>query len=323
MYDLIEYLTTFPENGRFQSYVYQRISGSANNILYRVTNEEHDLAIKFTVRDARHRAHREFHALLAMESCAPNIAPRPLYLDEESYTQPVVVQTWLAGEVTSDPPQTDDEWHKLISHYATLATITPKKVDVVLETAVMSMSSLQEGLRHIQWQLERIPESHRPPILTKLLANLPTSPPSNFPTTTPTALCRVDSNTLNFIRRPGVWASVDWEYSGWGDPAFEIADMMSHPKFMNVSAERWSWVMQLYAEMTGDETAVTRIQTYYPLMLVWWVARFARGLYEVPRGLDERLATRPVGWELEAEEKMRWYGELAYEVLVETELTSF
>jgi len=198
-----------------------------------------------------------------------------------------------------------------------LATITPDKVDVVLETAVMSMSNLQEGLSHIQWQLERIPESHSPPILTKLLVNLPTSPPSNFPPTTPTALCRVDSNTLNIIRRPGVWASVDWEYSGWGDPAFEIADMMSHPKFMNVSAERWAWVMQMYAEMAGDETAVTRIQTYYPLMLVWWVARFARGLYEVPRGLDERLVTRPVCWALEAEEKMRWYGELAYEILVE------
>jgi len=104
MYDLIEYLSTFPENGRFQSYVYQRISGSANNILYRATNEEHDIAVKFTVRDARHRAHREFHALLALESCAPNIAPQPLYLDEESYTQPVVVQTWLAREVVAALP---------------------------------------------------------------------------------------------------------------------------------------------------------------------------------------------------------------------------
>ena len=91
---------------------------------------------------------------------------------------------------------------------------------------------------------------------------------------------------------------MDWEYSGWGDPAFEIADMMSHPKFMNVPMERWVWVTNLYAEMTGDETAFARIQTYYPLMLVWWVARFARGLYEIPRGLDERLAARPIWVEM-------------------------
>ena len=316
MYDLIEHLATFPENGRFQSYTYQRIAGSANNILYRATNEVHDLAVKFTVRDARNRARREFNALLALESCEPDIAPRPVYLNEARYAQPVVVQTWLNGEVTAVPPQTDADWQQLISHYATLSTITPEKVDVDLETAVMSMRSLQGGLDQIQWQLDQIPKLHRPAMLTNLLLALPTSPPSNFPTVSPRALCRIDSNTLNFIRRPGAWASVDWEYSGWGDPAFEIADMMSHPQFMAVSAARWQWVMALYAELTGDETAVIRIQTYYPLMLVWWVARFARSLYEVPRGLDERLAIRPIGWELVAKEKMFAYGRLAEQVLM-------
>lgn len=316
MYDLIEHLATFPENGRFQYYSYQRISGGANNILYRVTNDAHDLAVKFTVRDERHRARREFHALLALESCALDIAPRPVLLDEESYAQPVVVQTWLEGAVTPVPPQTDAEWHQLISHYATLSTITQDKVDVALETAVITFTSLQDGLDYIQWQIDRIPAAHRPDILTDLLANLPVSQPTTFLTQTPTALCRVDSNTLNFIRRSGGWASVDWENSGWGDPAYEIADMMSHPKYMRVLAERWQWVIQLYAELTGDETAVLRIQTYYPLMLVWWVARFARGLYEVPRGLDERLAARPNGWEFEVQKKMAVYGSVAWEMLM-------
>ena len=315
MYDLIEHLAKFPENGRFQAYAYQRISGSANNILYRATNDSQDFAVKFTVCDARKRARREFNALLALESCALDIAPRPVYLNEARYAQPVVVQTWLDGEVTAVPPQTDADWQQIISHYATLATVTPEKADVDLETAVMSMSSLQEGLDQIQWQLDQIPELHRLAMLTNLLLALPTSPPSNFPTVSPLALCRVDSNTLNFIRRPGAWASVDWEYSGWGDPAFEIADMMSHPKFMAVSATRWQWVMALYEEMTGDETAVIRIQAYYPLMLVWWVARFARSLYEVPRGLDERLVVRPIGWEIEAKEKMLAYGRLAEQAL--------
>ncbi len=31
-------------------------------------------------------------------------------------------------------------------------------------------------------------------------------------------------------------------------------------------------------------------------MVVWWVARFARSVYELPRGLDQRLADRPAGW---------------------------
>lgn len=46
-------------------------------------------------------------------------------------------------------------------------------------------------------------------------------------------------------------------------------------------------------------------------MLVWWVARFARTLYEVPRGGDQRLAGRPASWQAAAEAGYRRYCELA------------
>lgn len=307
MEDLIAHLSTFPENGRFQAYTYQRIDGSANNLLYRAIGDTHDLAVKFTVCDERNRARREFQALSALAQLGLDIAPQPLFLDETNFVQPVVVQRWLVGDVTAVPPQTDAEWRQLLRHYAILAEITPSKVTVPLETAVMTMTCLQDGLDCIQGQLNRVPQSYRPDCLRQVLPHLNSFQSAEFPAQVPIALCRVDSNTLNFIRRPGVWASVDWEYSGWGDPAFEIADMMSHPKFMEVPEERWQWVMEVYAEMTGDETAVPRIQTYYPLMLVWWVVRFARGLYEVPRGLDVRLAVRDEGWHVEAIRKMEIY----------------
>jgi hypothetical protein len=41
------------------------------------------------------------------------------------------------------------------------------------------------------------------------------------------------------MRRAGAWASVDWENSGWGDAAFEIADMMTHPAYVTVPAALW------------------------------------------------------------------------------------
>jgi thiamine kinase-like enzyme len=125
----------------------------------------------------------------------------------------------------------------------------------------------------------------------------------------------VDANTLNFIRRPGAWVSVDWENSGWGDPAFEMADMMTHPQFMTVPPERWDWVVALYAELCGEETAVTRIQTYYPLMLIWWVARLSRALYEIPRGRDERLAPRDPNWQQQGEQKLAYYIQRAFSVI--------
>ena len=83
------------------------------------------------------------------------------------------------------------------------------------------------------------------------------------------ALCRVDPNTLNFVRRPNTWASVDWENAGWGDPAFEIADLITHPAYADVPPERWGWLIDAYCAHCGDPSGATRIRVYRLLMQVW------------------------------------------------------
>ena len=138
-----------------------------------------------------------------------------------------------------------------------------------------------------------IPDEHYPEQLKSLLAKLETFPDGPPASASPVALCHVDANTLNFLRHPDGWRSVDWENAGWGDPAFEIVDTMTHPQYMDVPETRWDWVVEQYGKMSGDETAVARIRRTYPLMLVWWVARLARALYEIPLGMDERLVKRP------------------------------
>ena len=54
------------------------------------------------------------------------------------------------------------------------------------------------------------------------------------------------------------------------------------------------------------------------LMLFWWVARFARTLYEVPRGGDQRLASRPDSWLADMQSKYRRYLALAANTTVPT-----
>jgi len=102
---------------------------------------------------------------------------------------------------------------------------------------------------------------------------------------------------------------VDWENSGWGDPAFEIADLRTHPAYLEIPATRWEWVVATYCDLRADAdpTAATRISLYYKVMLLFWVVRLARTLYEVPRGLDQRLVERPHNWEEETREKYTLY----------------
>ncbi|GJM41110.1 MAG: hypothetical protein DHS20C20_13920 [Ardenticatenaceae bacterium] len=265
--------------------------------------------MKFTLRDGRRRAWREFQALQAVQSHGLPIAPQPILLDESSYAQPVVVQRWLDGEVTAVPPKTDADWQKIVQHYAMLSQITAENTPVDLATGVVNFNGLASGLAQMQQQCAKIPPEAQPAPLKELMQWANQHPDALPPV--PPALCRVDANTLNFVRRAGAWASVDWENSGWGDPAFEMADLITHPAYLDVPGSRWDWVAALYGELCGEETAVFRIRTYTSLMLIWWVARLARALYEIPRGLDERLVPRDPNWQQQTEQKLTIYTERA------------
>lgn len=282
------------------SWAIQPIAGGANNRLYRATGEAADLAVKWTVRDERDRAGREYTALALLEHAGARLAPRAVALERDRYRQPVVVQTWLDGEVLSGPPQRDDEWHALLAHLAAAHRATAGSLSQFLPAAVTTAASGAEGEALVAQHLARLPAETRPAPLRRLLARFESWAPPTWPTT-PHALCRTDANWRNVLRRPGLWASVDWENSGRGDPAFDIADMLTHPAYAAVPPERWPWVVATYSAALGDPGASERVRVYELVLRVWWAVRWARTLYEVPRGLDPRLVARPPGWQTEVE----------------------
>ncbi|NPV06729.1 MAG: aminoglycoside phosphotransferase family protein [Anaerolineae bacterium] len=287
-----------------------RITGGANNLLYRATGPLGDLAVKFTLADPRDRAGREYTALLALHRSGLRVAPVPLLLDRSSYSLPVVVQTWLEGEVSKEPPADDGEWTLLLKHLAAVHSLSPADTDVEIRPAHVTAPSAEAAVRLVREQAERIPEADRPALLSGILDRLEARDLPRWPTPEP-RLCRADANITNFIRRPGGWCSVDWENSGWGDPAFEIADLITHPAYLGVPCQRWQWVAHTYCELAGDGDKLVRIWAYYGILLCFWVARLARYLYEVPRGLDPRLVELPANWERDRLRKYRHYRRLA------------
>jgi len=309
---LLDHLaTTAPAaDGGWREWLIARVAGAGNNLLFRASSAAHDLAIKFTIRDERDRAGREYAALLALQQAGLAIAPAPLWLDRDRYNQPVVVQSWLAGVARAAPPADDQEWQHLLDHYLMVHSLTPEHGATPLRAAFLDLRSVDDSLREIRRQMALVPAPEQPAELRELVlhteqARLPDWPAPQL------ALCRVDPNTLNFVRRPGAWASVDWENSGWSDPAYEIADLITHPAYASVPSERWEWLIEGYCSRCGDPGAAARVRVYQRLMLVWWVARLARTLYEVPRGGDRRLVERPAGWLADMQEKYRRYLELA------------
>ena len=312
---LLSYLDTAQPNEWQQvgDWYVRRVAGGANNLVYRASGSAGEVAVKFCIKDARDRAGREFGALSALREAGLTLAPKPLLLERERYTRSVVVQEWLEGRVKSAPPDSDEDWEKLIGHYAELHRLTPKKTKPSLPKALFNAPSVSTAKQLVTQQLSRIPAAAYPEGLHGLIERFTAWEKPTWPEPR-VALCRVDANITNFVQSAGYWRSVDWENSGWGDPAFELADLMSHPAYMEVPDAQWAHVAERYAQLTRDDVA-ERLKVYYPAMLVFWAARFALYLYEVPRGLDPRLVARPADWQADCGRKYKHYLERAHQQL--------
>lgn len=314
MNDIATLLTSLDQGSTAPGWDVRQVTGGANGLVYYARNGDTEVAVKFSIDDERDRAGREYDALTVLQNTGLDLAPRPLLLERHRYRQPVVVQSWLAGVVSAAPPDTDETWIKLLEHYAALARVRPEHTQFNLKRTVLNASSFEAAKALVSQQLQRLPESAYPEGLQKIVLPLLTKTIPAWPEP-PVTLCRGDSNLTNFVRRAEGWGSLDWEYGGWGDPAFEMADLVTHPAYAQVMPERWPWVVAHYAELTQDACAPERIRTYVLVLSVWWTIRFARYLYEVPRGLDPRLVAFPEGWLAEAERKYCKYVELAQRCL--------
>lgn len=290
LFALLAHLDTSPPDvvDEWHGWRIAPVAGGANNLLYRASSELGDFAIKFTVRDERDRAGREYGALRALEEAGTTVAPRAVLLERERFRQPVVVQTWLEGAPLHAPPTNHKDWHALLDHFCRIHTLTPAHTTVALPEATINAASVAAGKALVHKHLDRIPQAAYPATLRPLIEWLNEWQPPIWPTP-PCALCRVDSNPRNFLARTGGYVSVDWENSGWGDPAFEWADMQTHPAYLDCTPS-WDTLISAYAKRMHDPTAPERIAAYTTIMTIWWVVRWARYLYEVPRGLDPRLA---------------------------------
>ena len=77
-----------PSEQQWRTWSIGQVHGGANNLLFRATRDDVDLAVKFTLRDARNRAGREFAALHALRQLVVAVAPEPVCLEQQRYTLP-------------------------------------------------------------------------------------------------------------------------------------------------------------------------------------------------------------------------------------------
>jgi aminoglycoside phosphotransferase (APT) family kinase protein len=296
------------DTGEVAGWRVARLQGGRNNLLYRLEGPAGTFVAKFVIRDARDRAGREYNALAVLQSAGLQIAPRPVLLDRDSYCQPLVAQEWLDGEALAHPPETDMDWARLAEVVILIHSVRPGREPSPLRPAVITAFSPEEALQRVADEFARMPAAERLPGAERVAARLERMTFASWSPPRPT-LVRCDPNVTNVVRRAGTWACADWEYSGWGDPAYDVAEMMLHPSYRCVPESRWEWFGERVLE--GDAAALERLQVYRKTINVWWLGRLSRLRYETLGGMDPRLAQPHPDWESELAQNYEYYLRLA------------
>lgn len=258
----------------------KRVYGGMNGIIYRADNSttSSPIAIKMRKRGERLRAVREFNALKLLDDLSIPIAPKPiaLYTDISSLEGDVVISDWVEGDVLhnlSDAPF--HLWENILTTFSKLHTVHHSNHHSIMESFSKTRST-EDVLINIEARYAQLPDGQLGQItkndIGKIIDDYKKNRLQNLPPATYISLITCDANPNNMINRHGHITLIDWENSGWGDPASDIADLLIRPNCAMLPNDIKQKIIQQYAQMMNLQELEQRIMAYeYPMLIVWLI----------------------------------------------------
>jgi hypothetical protein len=289
--------------------VVSRQAGGHNNALDLVDVAGQSYACKLCVADERERARREYGALRLLEKAGLDLAPQPVALDESCAVLPfpVAVYRWLSGD-SIGPSLNEPELVALLDGYCRMHSLWQADsqeadlleawfhwfdYEVYLSELHGFMAQYGAWLattgpdgQDLSSRLGRLVER-----CTGALRNSGVEPGRDR---VPRCLCRVDPNLRNAI-----WCTddrlrwVDWEYSGWGDPALDLAELRWHAALMNLDERQHSWLRDNYPRPLHDPQFDARLAVWDQLLAARWPFLTLRALWSCHNGPHRLRLTSP------------------------------
>jgi thiamine kinase-like enzyme len=259
----------------------KRIYGGMNGIIYYAENPQisvHPLAVKIRKRGERQRATREFYALKALHDLSVSIAPRPisLHTDINTLEGDVVICEWVEGDVLdnlSDAPF--DLWEKILTAFCKLHTIQQTNLPHIIDSVSLNRSTY-DVVADMERRYDRLPDGQLG-LLTKadirhLIDDFYKQGVQHIEPIKDVSLITCDANPSNMIHYHNQIILIDWENSGWGDPASDIADLLVRPNCGTLPDEMRQKIISRYAEMMKNPQLSNRILAYgYPMLIIWLI----------------------------------------------------
>ena len=287
----------------------RRVTGGFNNALFRVEAAGQRYACKLCVADECRRAAREYAALRLLQAAGLDIAPQPLWLDDSCTIVPfpAVAYRWLPGQPLSPSP-TARQLASLLDSFHRLHALQPGDFEghgirdawAHWFDFELYLADLRDFLaRYGPWLAATDPEGQD---LRDRLARLVDGCAEVVLTTTvnpgresvPLRLCRVDPNLANTVwGGDGQLRWVDWEFSGWGDPALDLAELRWHAASVGLTEAQHAWLRDNYRRPAGDHAFEERLAVWDRLRATRWPFLILRWLWSEHNGPDRVRLTRP------------------------------
>ena len=286
-----------------------RVPGGFNNALYRVDAEGQPYAVKLCVADGRRRAAREYGVPQLLHSAGLDIAPQPLWLDESCTILPfpTVVYRWLPGD-SINGFLTEQQLVGLLQTYQCMHALRESDhAHVDLPDAWFHWFDFEPYLDELDdflveygpWLAISVPQGQDlrdrlARLLDRFVAVVAGTAANPGREDVPRSICRVDPNLAN-----GVWSAdgrlrwVDWEYSGWGDPALDLAELRWHAAYAGLSEAQHTWLRDNYRRRDDDPGFEERLAVWDHLLLTRWPFLVLRMLWSVYNGPDRLRLTQP------------------------------
>lgn len=272
-----------------------QITGDLNHRVYHcqaVQDEQRDLMVKIFEHTDEQLAWREYSALRALWSVDPHLlAPAPLLLLESyiSHELDVLITEWLdVRDISIGETLNKILWTTILNTLAEMHQITPQTARVKLSDSIMAFDQPIDFINKLQLDFstlqDEITDHDLLNFVSRVLAHLEHTLPHKWADEPPKTLIHGDWHIHNFAMDDEDEAVrfFDWEMAGWGDPALDIALLLTHESFAEVSQYDQRWLVETYQEIQHDATFVQRVDIYSQLLDVEWLIDTARRLHMSP-----------------------------------------
>ena len=261
------------------------VMGGFNNTVYTFTHNHETLCLKFYRVDDRRRTEREWQALRLLESWGETVAPRPIACQWRPHA-PAIVMEQVDGESLGERSLGAAQLAAVLAARQRLYARTPALVDQLLPTVVGDVPAIvrrvASGEKALTLQACSEVEGAAQAVLRAWLRG---PEPGSLLQPAPLVFASGDGNLANCLWDGTSVRLVDFEYSGWSDRAFDLADLIEHVQSRATPDTLWDEVPDRLTMLPAERHRLAAARRLFSL---FWVVVLWR-----QRGQpDERLAAQ-------------------------------